>query len=88
MKKKFLLLAICFIFISCEPPHNIFFVNHTDYPAKVILKVTEKPKSYDLTELATGDSIIFNLSPKAKENIYFGIGDWTDEEIKLLTSDF
>ena len=42
---------------------------------------------YQLEEISKGDSIIFNIKPKDTADIYFGIGDWSGNEIeKVLKS--
>ncbi|KGO90062.1 hypothetical protein [Flavobacterium subsaxonicum] len=87
MKKVYLLLFTVFALVSCDPPHDIIFKNNTDFKAKVILKIKDKAKSYDLGELVTGDSIVFNLIPETDDHIEFGIGTWSDKEIQLITSD-
>ena len=87
MKKIFLLLAVAYILMSCDPPHDIFFKNRTEHPAKVILKIKNEPETYDLAALVTGDSLVLNVSPETEQHISFGIGTWSDEEIQLVSSD-
>jgi hypothetical protein len=39
------------------------------------------------SEIAIGDSIVFNLQSKDTANINFGIGTWGDEEIHEIVKD-
>lgn len=88
MKINLKLLVLTFLTIiitSCDPPHYIDFINNTSAKAKVRLNLNSKVESFDLEEIATGDSIVFNLKPKDTANIHFGIGDWSDSGIEEVT---
>lgn len=74
------------LLISCDPAHNIYFINKTDSPIKVKINLNPKVEHYRLKEVSTGDSIIFNLERKDTADIYFGIGTWSDSEIDELTN--
>ena len=76
------IFIICIFLTSCDPPHFIDFVNKTNGNAKVKLKLNPKIENFDLNEIAIGDSIVFNLKQKDTANIHFGIGTWSDNEIK------
>ena len=85
MRKAFKILRIIatsFLFCSCDPPHYIDFINNSKANAKVKLNLKPKFENYGLREIAIGDSIIFNLKQKDTANIHFGIGTWSDNEIK------
>jgi hypothetical protein len=78
------ILLTCLLFVltaSCDPIHYIDFVNISQSNAKVKLSINSKTENYDLSRIAIGDSIVFNLKPKDTANIDFGIGNWSDKEI-------
>ncbi|QYS87650.1 hypothetical protein JJC03_07580 [Flavobacterium oreochromis] len=86
IKLKLLVLTLFAIIItSCDPPHYIDFINNSDSIAKVRLNLKSKVESFDLEEIATGDSIVFNLKSKDTANIHFGIGEWSDISIEEVT---
>ena len=85
MKIKLLILLLSLFIISCDPPHYIDFVNQTNSNVKVKLKYNSLFKNYDLDEIATGDSIVLNIKSKETSTIYFGIGNWSDDEIHEVT---
>lgn len=87
LNNKIVLISLCSMFlISCDPPHYIDFVNNSTSNAKVKLNLNSKMKNYDLDEIAIGDSIIFNLKQKDTANIDFGIGTWSDNQIKEVVN--
>jgi hypothetical protein len=84
---KFSTITFLFFFlISCDPIHNIDFINKTDSDIKVKINLNPKVENYYLKNVSTGDSIIFNLNRKDTADIYFGIGTWSDSEIDELTN--
>lgn len=84
---KFSTITFLFFFlISCDPIHNIDFINKTDSDIKVKINLNPKVENYYLKNVSTGDSIIFNLNRKDTAEIYFGIGTWSDSEIDKLTN--
>lgn len=84
---KFSTITFLFFFlISCDPIHNIDFINKTDSDIKVKINLNPKVENYYLKNVSTGDSIIFNLNRKDTADIYFGIGTWSDSEINELTN--
>ena len=83
--KLLFLLVIITLTTSCDPPHYINFINNSNSAAKVKLNLNTKIKNYDLGKIATQDSIVFNLKLNDTANINFGIGDWSDNEIEILT---
>lgn len=88
MKLKFklvLLSLVAIIITSCDPPHYIDLINTTQSPAKVRFNLKSKVESYELKDIATSDSIVFNVNPKDTANIHFGIGDWSDSGIEEVT---
>ncbi|MGH2666387.1 hypothetical protein [Flavobacterium sp.] len=86
IKSKLLVLSfLAIIIVSCDPPHYIDFVNNSNSIVKVKLNLNSKVESYRLKEIATGDSIVFNLKQKDTANIHFGIGSWSDAKIDELT---
>lgn len=90
MKKlnSLLLFFSAFILTSCDPAHNINFINNGTSIVKVKLKIDPKTEEYGLNEHKKGDSIILILKPGLKESdqgtIFFGMGTWSDTNIKEL----
>ncbi|MBB4803474.1 hypothetical protein HNP37_003549 [Flavobacterium nitrogenifigens] len=87
MKKlnSLLLLFSVFILTSCDPAHNINFINNGSTAVKVTLKIDPKTEDYHLNQYKTGDSIVFNLKPALTEDnqyqMSFGIGTWHEKEM-------
>ncbi|WP_445452914.1 hypothetical protein [Flavobacterium sp. 25HG05S-40] len=79
---SFLLMLL----FSCDPPHNIDFINRTDSEAKIRIKINSKTKNVVFRGTHPEDSIVFNLKPKDTANIYFGIGTWSDSEINEVAN--
>src|SRR6476620_3062898 len=79
-------LVILFSFISCDPPHNIYFINQTDAQAKIKIKVNPKAENNDLRQMVEGDSIVFNLKARDTAALDFGIGVWDDNEIDFVVN--
>lgn len=89
MKKIIFILLLLVLNISCDPPHNIYFINQSASETKVKIKLNPNVENYkyQLEEISKGDSIIFYIKPKDTADIYFGIGDWSGNEIeKVLKS--
>jgi hypothetical protein len=85
--KKFIIILFLLVFItSCDPPHNINFINNTENITKVKFNLNPKVQNYSLNQISKGDSVVFNLKPKDTLNISFGIGTWSNVEIKELTN--
>jgi len=88
MKSRFLIIFILFLanFLeSCDPIHEIKFVNKSKSVAKVKINLISKNENFDLNQNAICDSIVFNLKKDSIANIYFGIGTWDKEEINDVT---
>ncbi len=88
MKSRLIIILILFLtnfLVSCDPIHNIDFVNKSNSEAKVKINLISKNENYDLKQKAIGDSIVFNLKKDSIANIYFGIGSWDKKEISELT---
>lgn len=78
-------LAFLLVFlVSCDPAHDIVFINNTNSVAKVKFKLSPTFKNDQLSESITGDSIVFNLKSKDTSTLYFGIGVWDNKEIDQL----
>lgn len=89
MIKSKILYVISFglLFTSCDPPHYINFINTTKTNAKVKINLESHRAETAFSEIAIGDSIVFNLQSKDTANINFGIGTWGDEEIHEIVKD-
>ncbi len=84
--RLFTLTFLLSFLVSCDPAHNIDFINKSDSNVKVKITLNPKVENYRLKEVSSGDSIVFNLKQKDTANIYFGIGTWSDGEIEELTN--
>jgi len=85
--KALFVLPLALLIVSCDPPHFINFINNTKADAKVKIKLRDKVEESALSEIATGDSIVFNLRSKDTANINFGIGTWGNEGIREIVKD-
>ncbi|MCC4214769.1 hypothetical protein [Leeuwenhoekiella parthenopeia] len=88
--KNFGLLGIIFLCLSCDPPHSITFINSSDSELKVKLKIDTTITNYDLNyiENKNADSIVFNIKEKDTAQLNFGIGTWSDSEIRKHVNSF
>lgn len=91
MKKlNFLILFIATLLLtSCDPAHNINFINNGTNIVKVKLKVDSKTEEYGLNEYKKGDSIVLTLKPGLTETdqgtMFFGMGTWSDSNINEIS---
>jgi len=85
--KALFVLPLALLIVSCDPPHFINFINNTKANAKVKIKLRDKVAESAFSEIATGDSIVFNLRSKNTANINFGIGTWGNEGIREIVKD-
>lgn len=88
MKSIFLMILILFLansLVSCDPVHDIEFVNKSKSEAKVKINLIPENENYYLKENAIGDSIILNIKKDSIANVFFGRGTWNKEGINELT---
>lgn len=88
MKSSFLIILILFLanfLVSCDPIHDIEFVNKSKSEAKVKINLIPKNENYYLKENAIGDSIILNIKKDSIANVFFGKGTWNKKEINYIT---
>ena len=71
--------------VSCDPIHQIHFLNNSSEDSTIRLNLNPNTQDYELREMATGDSIVFNLKENGSANIGFGIGTWSDTEIENVS---
>ncbi len=91
LKMKFIfrlltILVFTFSLFSCDPGHDIDFVNGTESNVKIKINLNPNNRCQSLTELSKGDSIVFDLKPKDTANIYCGMGTWDDDDIKITAN--
>jgi hypothetical protein len=89
MKNIFKLLGIAFfltLLTSCDPSQDIRFVNKTD--SNVMVKIILEPnaKDFRLKEVATKDSIVFNLRKDSIAEVDCGMGTWSEDEVIRFTN--
>lgn len=89
IKKSYILFIIgilSFLLIGCDPPHYINFVNNTSDDVRIKIKIDSKNNVYFIEgEGMNGDSIILELKENESEELHFGIGNWSDDEINQAT---
>lgn len=90
MRKLFLpiffIATLCLT--SCDPAHNINFINNGTSIVKVKLKIDPKTEDYWLNEYKKGDSIILALKPgltESDQGNFFGMGTWSDTNINEIS---
>ena len=81
-----ILLFFSFLFVSCDPAQNMYFINKTDSDAKVKIVLNHKIENNRLKEIAKNDSIVFSIKEKDSANIYFGMGTWDGNEVELVAN--
>lgn len=74
---SFLLLFL----VGCDPSRNINFINKTESPIKIKIKVGANNTSESLKQASVGDSIVFALAPKTTQSLYCGMGTWSENEV-------
>jgi hypothetical protein len=74
---SFLLLFL----VGCDPSRNIEFINRTESPIKIKIKVGTNNTSESLKEASVGDSIVFKIAPNGTQNLYCGMGTWSENEV-------
>lgn len=84
--KLVILSCVLITLVSCDPPHNIDFINKSSSNVKVKINLNPKVENYRLKEISTNDSILFNIKPSDTATIYFGIGTWDENEIDELVN--
>lgn len=89
MKNIFKLLTPIFFFTlltSCDPSQDIHFVNKTDSNVKVKIILEPNTKGFHLKEVATKDSIVFNLMKDSIAEVDCGMGTWSQDEVIRFTN--
>jgi len=80
------LIVLTFSLFSCDPGHDINFINGTESQVKIKIVLRPNNRCQSLTELSKGDSIVYNLKPKDTAVIYCGMGTWDDDDIKITAN--
>ncbi|GGF23589.1 hypothetical protein [Flavobacterium limi] len=90
INKNIVLLLIVMLCLSCDPPHSIEFINNADSELKIKFKIDSTVTTYDLdyAENKKGDSIVFNIKEKDTASLDFGIGTWSESEIRRQVNSF
>lgn len=79
---KFSTLIFFLLFlVSCDPSRDINFINKTESPIKIKIKVGANNTSESLKKASVGDSIVFKVAPNATQNLYCGMGTWSENEV-------
>ncbi|PKB15253.1 hypothetical protein [Flavobacterium sp. 5] len=80
-----LIIFLANFLTSCDPIHNIKFINKSNSEVKIKINLDSKNENYDLEQNAIGDSIVLNIKKDSVKYIEFGIGVWDEKEIIELT---
>ena len=90
INKNIALFLIVMLCLSCDPPHSIEFINNADSELKVKFKIDTTITNNDLNyvENKKGDSIVFNIKEKDTAFLDFGIGTWSESEIRKQVNSF
>lgn len=84
MKNIVFIIVIIFI-MGCDPPHNILFVNSSESDLSV--NILRKDSVYTRLEYAIEKTNMkYFIKPKDTLLLQFGIGTWSEDEIKKVTS--
>ena len=84
-KNHYIFLAILnLIIVSCDPPHSINIINESNSDLKVKFKLDTSLNynEYSRFENSNSDYLISYIKPKDTLNLFFGIGTWSDKEIR------
>jgi len=87
--KHFKLIFLIFISAtSCDPPHNIVFVNDGQSIAKIRIQVdtTSETNEFRHFDQLAADSLVIEINPSETFSLDFGIGTWSDNEIKVVAN--
>ena len=85
--KNIIFLLLIMMSISCDPPHNIVFINNGQSEAKIkihIDTIVESNEFINFDELQK-DTIVYKIKPSDTCTIFFGIGTWSDSEVKNIS---
>lgn len=76
----FLLLA------SCDPPHNLVFINKSNSIAEIKIEIdsTIEYNEFRNFDELKADTLVYKIQPKDTCTLFFGIGTWSDDEVKNL----
>jgi hypothetical protein len=86
---RFILLSLLIMLVtSCDPPHNIVIVNNTKSVVKFKIQIdtTVTYNQFMNFDELKSDSLVYKIKPEETYTIYFGIGTWSNDEIKYLTN--
>ena len=75
------LISFTILLSSCDPAQNIDFINKTESPVKIKIKINSNNTNWRLKEFVKGDSIVLEIRPKGTESLYFGMGTWEENEV-------
>jgi hypothetical protein len=84
MKKVILFSFFITALSSCDPPHDIHFANSAEEDIKLKIVLGEKTIEFG-DKIPNGDSIVFNIKKGEIKTLYFGIGTWSEEEVKQVS---
>lgn len=90
INKNIALFLIAILCLSCDPPHSIEFINNSDSELKIKFKIDTTITNNDLNyvENKKGDLIVFTIKEKDTAFLDFGIGTWSESEIKKQVKSF
>ena len=87
MKYKIVALLLLYaILSSCDPIHSIDITNVSTSDIIIEVKLRDSSMNYIMQNQPRGDSLTIKLGVGETESLYFGIGTWSDEEIRYLAN--
>lgn len=87
-KQNFIFISLILLFTSCDPPHDLIFINNSQSVAtiKIDIDQTNEFNKFKYFDELKSDSLIYKIKPKDTTTIFFGIGTWSDREIRELAN--
>lgn len=85
---KYLFFSLLIFFTSCDPPHDLIFINQGSSVAKVKIQIdtTLEYNEFSKFDELKSDTIVYNLKPLDTCVLFFGIGTWSEKEIKKIAN--
>lgn len=75
-KQNFIYISLILFFTSCDPPHDLIFINNSQSVAtiKIDINTTNKFNKFRYFDELKSGSLIYKIKPTDTTTIFFGIG--------------
>lgn len=79
------IILLCLLICSCDPPHSIHFENNGNSELNVLFVFDTTASHHDFYNFKDEieDTLNIKIQPGERDSIYFGIGTWTNHEIRI-----